>query len=122
MPSCHYGKNIEAMQDDTNIDVIYLDFAIAFDKVDIGVTLQKNKINEKLGRWQHFFLTDRTQTMLMNDAKSQPCLVKSGVSQESILGQALFLMLIGDIDQAISNDYFVSSIADDTRVDHPVKT
>ena len=41
------------MQDGTNIDVIYLDFAKAFDKVDFGVTLhkmKKNKTSKKLGR------------------------------------------------------------------------
>ena len=38
-----YEKIIENMQNDTNVDIIHLYFAKAFDKVDFGVSLQKIK-------------------------------------------------------------------------------
>ena len=98
------------MQDGTNIDVIYLDFAKAFDKVDFGVTLhkmKKNKTSKKLGRWLYSFLTDRTQMMLMNGAKFQTNHVQLNLEFLKGLGPILFLILIGNVDKAVSNDSFV---------------
>ena len=114
----HYDHILELLEKGYNVDVIYLDFAKAFDKVDFGVTLQKLKhlgITGKLGRWIHCFLTPRTQTVLVNDARSTPSSVKSGVPQGSVLGPLLFLMLIGDINQDVAHA-FLSSFADDTRI------
>ena len=45
------------------VDMVYLDFAKAFDKVDHGVLLHKIKmlgITGKLGVWVYHFLTGRT--------------------------------------------------------------
>ena len=49
-----------------SVDVIYLHFAKAFDKVDIEVTLRKMRelgVQGKLGRWIHSFLNDRKQAV-----------------------------------------------------------
>ena len=46
------------------VDMVYLDFAKAFDKVDHGVLLHKITIlgiTGKLGVWLYHFLTGRTQ-------------------------------------------------------------
>ena len=48
----------------SSVDMIYLDYAKAFDKVDHGVLLNKLKnfgICGKLGEWLHSFLTNRRQ-------------------------------------------------------------
>ena len=45
-----------------NVDVIYLDFAKAFDNVDHGILLNKLKkigIKGKIGVWIHNFLSNR---------------------------------------------------------------
>ena len=45
------------------IDMIYLDFSKAFDKVDFGILLHKLKsmgITGKLGKWFCHFLVNRT--------------------------------------------------------------
>ena len=45
---------------------MYLDFAKAYDKVDIGITLRKLKsvgIQSEIGRWLTDFLTNRKQTV-----------------------------------------------------------
>ena len=49
------------------VDVVYLDFTRAFDKVDIVITLRKLKslgIQGEIGRWLIDFLTNRKQTVL----------------------------------------------------------
>ena len=51
------------LSSDTTVDMIYLDFSKAFDKVDHGVLLHKLKdlgITGKLGIWFFQFLTNRT--------------------------------------------------------------
>ena len=114
----HYDRILELLESGANVDVIYLDFAKAFDKVDFGITLMKLKslgVSGKVGKWIYSFLTDRTQTVLVNGARSQKSDVQSGVPQGSVLGPLLFLILIGDIDENIATA-FLSSFADDTRV------
>ena len=100
------------------MDVVYLDFVKAFDKVDFLVTMRKLHsigISGKLGQWVYSFLTERKQAVIVNGAKSNLSEVNSGVPQGSVLGPLLFLVLIGDIDKDITST-FVSSFADDTRV------
>ena len=55
------------LSSDTTVDMIYLDFSKAFDKVDYGVLLHKFKdlgITGKLSIWFFQFLTKRTHYML----------------------------------------------------------
>ena len=102
---------------------MYLDFAKAFDKVDIDITLRKLKslgIQGEIGRWLTDFLTNRKQTVLVDGRKSAPQHVSLGVPQGSVLGPLQFLILIGDIDQNIAFS-FISSFADDTRVSRHVE-
>ena len=104
------------------IDIVYLDFTKAFDKVDIGITLRKLKslgIYGHLGKWLQSFLSGRLQSVLVEGKKSQPKPVLSGVPQGSVLGPLLFLILIGDIDQDVATS-FLSSFADDTLIGHGI--
>ena len=81
---------------------MYLDFAKAFDKVDIFITLPKLKslgIPGENDRWQEICTTT--------------CYI--GCPSGSVLGPLLFLIRIGDINQNIAFS-FISSFVDDTRV------
>ena len=101
-----------------NVDVIYLDFSKAFDKLDFNtllIKLKKYGVTGKLGRWLHSFLTDRNQFVTINGFMSSMCSVLSGVPQGSVIGPLLFLVFINDIDDDIIRS-FLSSFADDTRV------
>ena len=114
----HYDQVLQLLEEGKNIDVIYVDFAKAFDKFDFMVTLQKIEklgIGGKMGSWIHAFITNRVQQVLVAGARSRPCDVISGVPQGSVLGPLLFLILIGDIDRGLS-ETFLSSFADGTRI------
>ena len=100
------------------VDMVYLDFSKAFDKVDHGILLHKLKalgITGKLGVWFYNFLTHRTHCVRLPGAVSQDHPVLSGVSQGTVLGPLLFLITIADINKDISNSKLIS-FADDTRV------
>ena len=105
------------MEKSNNVDVIYLDFTKAFDKVDHGILLnklKKNGINGKIGVWIHNFLWNRQQCVAVNGKTSSEAQVRSGIPQGSVLGPLLFLIHISDINYEIA-DSTVSCFADDTR-------
>ena len=120
----HYEHVLDHLDQDENVDVVYLDFAKAFDKVDHGILLHKIKsigVTGKIGKWLHSFLTERDQKVAINGIVSNPSKVKSGVPQGSVLGPLLFLIMIGDIDTNTEN-VKVTSFADDTRITFPVSS
>ena len=50
----HFDKILKLLEKGKSVDVVYVDFAKAFDKVDFGITLRKLKefgVDGKLGRW-----------------------------------------------------------------------
>ena len=66
----------------TTVDMIYLDFSKAFDKVDHGIVLHKLRdlgITGNLGVWFHQFLYDRTQFVRLPGGVSKDSPVLSGV-------------------------------------------
>ena len=71
------------------VDIIYLDFAKAFDKVDHGILLRKLReigISGNLGIWFHNFLAHRSQYVRLPGGVSDDSMVKSGVPQGTVLG------------------------------------
>ena len=114
----HYDNILQLLGKEQNVDVIYLDFAKASDKVDFNILLQKVKmlgINGKILNWISSFLINRTQSLIVNAVKSNPVKVHSRVSQGSVLGPLLFLILIIDINQLLQHST-LSSFADDTKI------
>ena len=101
----------------SSVDMIYLDYAKAFDKVDHGVLLNKLKtfgICGKLGEWLHSFLTNRRHQVRIPGGVSKSDNVLSGVPQGTVLGPVLFLVLISDISNNVDSN--ITSFADDTKV------
>ena len=78
----HYEYILKQLEKGKNTDVIYLDFAKAFDKVDFGILLHKLKshgVSGKLGVWLSSFFNDRTQQVVINGVSSKKSKTISGV-------------------------------------------
>jgi len=99
------------------VDVVFLDFAKAFDKVPHQRLLLKVAslgIGGKLFDWISNWLLNRTQSVCINGIVSVWKLVLSGIPQGSVLGPLLFLIFINDLDLNIHN--VLLKFADDTKI------
>ena len=120
----HMDYLLENFLDNSETDVIYLDYAKAFDKVDHSILLNKIKaygISGKLYEWIKQFLCGRTQTVVVDGKKSMSMPVISGVPQGTVLGPILFLLYVNDMDMNIKHSK-INSFADDTRISKRIST
>ena len=96
-------------------DIIFLDVSKAFDKISHRYLLSKLHyygIRNHTLSWIGTFLSDRTQTRVVNGVHSSYVEVTSGVPQGSVLGPMLFLLYINDINNAITSQ--IRPFADDS--------
>ena len=109
--------NIMHMLDSNSpVDMVYLDFSNAFDKVDHVIllhTLRAVGITGNIGIWLLHFLTDRSHFVRLPGGISEDHPVLNGVPQGTVLVPLLFLIMISDIDVSASK---LASFADDTRL------
>ena len=105
-----------------DVDVIYLDFAKAFDKVPHQRLLQKLSaygIKGKVYNWIKGFLSNRKQRVVINGIYSEWRNVTSGIPQGSVFGPILFLILINDMPEVLN--CCIKLFADDTKAYSPIK-
>ena len=113
----HFDNILRILEEDENADVVYLDFAKAFDKVDHKILLHKLKsmgIQGKLLTWIEEFITNRTQQVIVEGDKSKTENVRSGVPQGTVLGPVLFIIYINDLADAIKHSQLLI-FADDSK-------
>ena len=107
----------EALSHGFPVDVIYLDYEKAFDKVPherLLKELYRLGIRGAVLGWITNFLKERKQRVKVNDEYSQYSTVLSGVPQGSVLGPTLFLLYVSQISSILKN--FTSLFADDTKL------
>jgi hypothetical protein len=115
-------ENVTKIVDEGHpVDIIYLDFSKAFDKVPharLSTKLQAHGITGKIRRWIEHWLADRKQRVVVRGKVSKWADVTSGVPQGSVLGPTLFLVFINDIDKEIAGSLL--KFADDTKLIYKV--
>ena len=105
------------------IDVIYTDFAKAFDRVPHQRLLRKMKdigITGDILAWVESFLSGRKQCVQVDGERSSWKNVKSGIPQGSVLGPILFVIFINDMPEVV--DSMCQLFADDAKVFRSVDT
>ncbi|KAL8621234.1 hypothetical protein ACOMHN_018535 [Nucella lapillus] len=108
---------ISNMASGQRTDILVLDFAKAFDKVNhslLSHKLHRYGVRGKINKWIANFLAKRRQAVVVEGAQSDLIDVKSGVPQGSVLGPCLFLVFINDLPDKLTSK--TRMFANDTAI------
>ena len=99
------------------VDIIYLDFQKAFDKVPhqrLILKLKSHGMGNSIIKWIEQWLTDRRQRLVVDGEVSSWKSVLSGVPQGSVLGPILCLVYIDDLEEGVTGN--ILKFADDSKL------
>jgi Reverse transcriptase (RNA-dependent DNA polymerase) len=105
-------------------DSVYIDFCKAFDRVPHTLLLTKLRklgINPCMVKLINNYLVHRTQVVVLDNVRSCPVNVASGVVQGSKLGPLLFNLYVCDLPSTLSSSH-CSMYADDSKIFMPVQS
>jgi hypothetical protein len=101
----------EAKNRGKSVDVVYLNFSKAFDKVP-----HKSKgVSEEVARWIEHWLAERMQRVRVGGEMSEEREVGLGVPQGTVLGRCLFSVFIDDADKCTVGSTNIIKFADDIK-------
>ena len=122
----HIGAMLDKGRWGGQVDTLYMDMSKAFDKVCHHRLLRKLcgfGFRGNLLQWFYSYLTDRCQRVTVFGVTSDPLSIRSGIPQGSILGQALFLLYVNDLPDAVEESniaMFADNIPRSTKISNPV--
>ena len=109
-----------ALNNKSKMDIIYFDFAKAFDSVSHDIILRKLKylygVDGLMLQFIKSYLQGRQQQVVVGGSISSTLPVQSGVPQGSILGPLLFVIFINDMFSCVSEGTNIALYADDTKI------
>jgi hypothetical protein len=114
-------KVTKLVDEGSAVDIFYLDFAKAFDKVPRRRLIQKLKakgIDPQTVKWIEDWLTNRKQKVSIRGSTSAWGDVTSGVPQGTVLGPVLFTLFIDDLEsetEKLKLEVYIVKFADDTK-------
>ncbi len=110
-------QNSFVYDDCRSVDILYLDFQEAFDKVShmrLLIKLKAHGVTGNIHKWIEEWLSERKRRVVINGTSSGWRGIKSRVPQGSVLGPVLFLFYVNYLDDGLTCK--VSKFADDTKI------
>jgi hypothetical protein len=117
----HHWAQLLDQRSPPDVDVVFLDWSKAFDKVSHSILLGKLHnygICGPLWHWISSFLLNRSQRVQFRGASSEWIPVQSGVPQGSVLGPLLFNLFVLDLPNHVQS--YLPQYADDTLLYRPI--
>ena len=105
---CFCEEITKRVDEGSRVDVIYLDFQKAFNKVPhqrLILKLKSHGMGNSIINWIEQWLTDRRQMVVVDGEVSRLKSVLNGVPQGSVLGPILLLVHINDLEDGVTGKH-----------------